>query len=204
MPGSTGRDSATVIARVLVAVDSADDLPLVDAACALAQEHRASLEIVGGIARAAPTVALVACPRALNTELEQYSATVLCDAIRRVPADPPGVWRQVPGCARHQVLHAAQDRDRRPRLVRRPPGGGRPGGASGAGPGAARPPRPCPPRRTTPGGWCWCGGCGGGRAARGAAACAGWSCSPSRPPARRPRRPPRCPRAPARRPERGR
>jgi hypothetical protein len=121
MPGSTGRDSATVIARVLVAVDSADDLPLVDAACALAQEHRASLEIVGGIARAAPTVALVACPRALDTELEQYSRTVLCDAIRRVPPDLPVVWRQVRGCARHQVLHAAEDDDRRLVLVRRLP-----------------------------------------------------------------------------------
>jgi hypothetical protein len=110
-----------VIARVLVAVDSADDLPLVDAACALAQEHRASLEIVGGIARAAPTVALVACPRALNTELEQYSRTVLCDAIRRVPPDLPVVWRQVRGCARHQVLHAAEDDDRRLVLVRRLP-----------------------------------------------------------------------------------
>jgi hypothetical protein len=110
-----------VIARVLVAVDSADDLPLVDAACALAQEHRATLEIVGGIARAAPTVALVACPRALNTELEQYSRTVLCDAIRRVPADLPVVWRQVRGCARHQVLHAAEDDERRLVLVRRLP-----------------------------------------------------------------------------------
>jgi hypothetical protein len=110
-----------VIARVLVAVDSADDLPLVDAACALAQEHRATLEIVGGIARAAPTVALVACPRALNTELEQYSATVLCDAIRRVPPDLPVVWRQVRGCARNQVLHAAEDDDRRLVLVRRLP-----------------------------------------------------------------------------------
>jgi hypothetical protein len=110
-----------VIARVLVAVDSADDLPLVDAACALAQEHRASLEIVGGIARAAPTVALVACPRALNTELEQYSRTVLCEAVGRVPPDLPVVWRQVRGCARRQVLHAAGDDDMRLVLVRRLP-----------------------------------------------------------------------------------
>jgi hypothetical protein len=110
-----------VIARVLVAVDSADDLPLVDAACALAQEHRASLEIVGGIARAAPTVALVACPRALNAELEHYSAGLLCDAVRRVPPDLPVVWRQVRGCARRQVLHAAEDDDTRLVLVRRLP-----------------------------------------------------------------------------------
>jgi hypothetical protein len=110
-----------VIARVLVAVDSADDLPLVDAACALAQEHRATLEIVGGIARAAPTVALVACPRALNTELEQYSCSVLCDAVKRVPPDLPVVWRQVRGCARRHVLHAADDDDTRLVLVRRLP-----------------------------------------------------------------------------------
>jgi hypothetical protein len=110
-----------VIARVLVAVDSADDLPLVDAACALAQEHRATLEIVGGIAHASPTVALVACPRAINAELERYSQTVLCEAVRRVPADLPVVWRQVPGCARRRVLHAAEDDDRRLVLVRRLP-----------------------------------------------------------------------------------
>jgi hypothetical protein len=110
-----------VIARVLVAVDSADDLPLVDAACALAQEHRATLEIVGGIAHAAPTVALVACPRALNAELECYSRTVLCDAVRRVPPDLPVVWRQVRGCARRQVLHAADNDDMRLVMVRRLP-----------------------------------------------------------------------------------
>ena len=51
---------------MLVAIDSADDLPLIDAACGLADEHHASLEIVGGIARAAFTVALVACPRAVD------------------------------------------------------------------------------------------------------------------------------------------
>ena len=110
-----------MIARVLVAVDSADDLPLVDAACALAQEHRATLEIVGGIARAAPTVALVACPRALNAELECYSRAVLCDAVRRVPPDLPVVWRQVRGCARRQVLHGADDDDTRLVMVRRLP-----------------------------------------------------------------------------------
>jgi hypothetical protein len=110
-----------VIARVLVAVDSADDLPLVDAACALAQEHRATLEIVGGIAHAAPTVALVACPRALNAELECYSRSVVCDAVRRVPADLPVVWRQVRGCARHQVVRADGDDDSRLVLVRRLP-----------------------------------------------------------------------------------
>jgi Universal stress protein family len=110
-----------VIARVLVAVDSADDLPLVDAACALAQEHRATLEVVGGIARAAPTVSLVACPRALNAELEQYSRSVLCDAVRRVPPDIPVVWRHVRGCARRRILHAADEDEARVVLVGRLP-----------------------------------------------------------------------------------
>ena len=110
-----------MIARVLVAVDSADDLPLVDAACALAQEHRATLEIVGGIAHAAPTVALVACPRALNHELECYSRALLSEAVDRVPPDLPVVWRHVRGCARRQVLHAAADDDMRLVMVRRLP-----------------------------------------------------------------------------------
>ena len=99
----------TVIARVLVAIDSADDLPLIDAACALADEHHASLEIVGGIARASFTVALVACPKALDDELECYSRTLLADAVERVPAHIPLVWRHVRGCARRQVLHRGAD-----------------------------------------------------------------------------------------------
>ena len=94
-----------MIARVLVAIDSADDLPLIDAACALADEHHASLEIVGGIARASFTVALVACPKALDDELECYSRTLLADAVERVPPHIPLVWRHVRGCARRQVLH---------------------------------------------------------------------------------------------------
>jgi hypothetical protein len=110
-----------VIARVLVAVDSADDLPLVDAACALAREHRASLELVGGIARAAPTVALVACPRALNHELECYSRALLAEAVDRVPADLPVVWRHVRGCARRQLVHDAGDDEQRLVLVGRLP-----------------------------------------------------------------------------------
>jgi hypothetical protein len=110
-----------VIARVLVAVDSADDLPLVDAACELARKHRASLELVGGIARAAPTVALVACPRALNHELECYSRALLSEAVDRVPADLPVVWRHVRGCARRQLVHDAGDDERRLVLVGRLP-----------------------------------------------------------------------------------
>jgi hypothetical protein len=110
-----------VIARVLVAVDSAEDLPLVDAACALASEHRASLELVGGIARAAPTVALVACPRALDHELECYSRALLSEAVDRVPADIPVVWRHVRGCARRRLLHDADGDETRIVLVGRLP-----------------------------------------------------------------------------------
>jgi len=110
-----------VIARVLVAVDSADDLPLVDAACRLAREHHAALEVVGGIARAAPTVALVACPKALNHELECYSRALLSEAIDRVPADMPVVWRHVRGCARRRLLHDADGDETRIVLVGRLP-----------------------------------------------------------------------------------
>ena len=120
-PGREGNNRPTVIARVLVAVDSADDLPLVDAACALAHEHHASLELVGGIAKAAPTVALVACPRALNHELECYSRAVLADAVDRVPPDIPVVWRHVRGCARRRILHAADEDETRVVLVGRLP-----------------------------------------------------------------------------------
>jgi hypothetical protein len=110
-----------VIARVLVAVDSADDLPLVDAACALAREQRASLELVGGIAHAAPTVALVACPRALNHELECYSRALLSQAVDRVPPDIPVVWRHVRGCARRRLVHDADGDETRIVLVGRLP-----------------------------------------------------------------------------------
>jgi hypothetical protein len=110
-----------VIARVLVAVDSADDLPLVDVACRLADEHHASLEIVGGIARASFTVGLVACPKALNTELEEYSCSLLADAVDRVPPHLPVVWRHVRGCARRLVLHTAGSDETRVVLVGRLP-----------------------------------------------------------------------------------
>jgi hypothetical protein len=110
-----------VIARVLVAVDSADDLPLVDAACALAREHHAALEVVGGIAHAAPTVSLVACPKALNHELECYSRALLHSAVDRVPADIPVVWRHVRGCARRQLLQAADGDETRIVLIGRLP-----------------------------------------------------------------------------------
>jgi hypothetical protein len=110
-----------VIARVLVAVDSADDLPLVDAACQLASEHHATLELVGGIAPAAPTVALVACPRALNHELECYSRALLSEAVDRVPPDLPVVWRHVRGCARRRLLHDADGDETKILLVGRLP-----------------------------------------------------------------------------------
>ena len=110
-----------MIARVLVAVDSADDLPLVDAACRLADEHHAGLEIVGGIAHASFTVGLVACPKALDHELECYSRTLLADAVERVPPHLPVVWRHVRGCARRRVLHAADADERCIVLVGRLP-----------------------------------------------------------------------------------
>jgi hypothetical protein len=110
-----------VIARVLVAVDTADDLPLVDAACALAREHHAALEVVGGIARAAPTVSLVACPKALNYELECYSRALLSEAVDRVPPDISVLWRHVRGCARRRLLQTADGDETRIVLIGRLP-----------------------------------------------------------------------------------
>jgi hypothetical protein len=93
-----------VISRVLVAIDSADDLPLVDDACRIADEHHARLELVGGIARASFTVAFVACPRAIDHELEQHSRGLLVQAVDRVPEHLPVTSRHIQGCARDQLI----------------------------------------------------------------------------------------------------
>jgi hypothetical protein len=93
-----------VVSRVLVAIDSADDLPLVDEACRIADEHHARLEIVGGIARASFTVALVACPRAIDDELEVHGRALLARAVGRVPEHLPVTARHVHGCARDRLL----------------------------------------------------------------------------------------------------
>jgi hypothetical protein len=93
-----------VVSRVLVAIDSADDLPLVDDACRVADEHHARLELVGGIARACFTVAFVACPRTIDQELEQHGRALLADAVARVPAHVPVTARHVHGCARDVLL----------------------------------------------------------------------------------------------------
>jgi hypothetical protein len=110
-----------VIARVVVAIDSADDLPLVEHGCRLADEHNAVLELVGGIARASPTVGLVVCPRALNQELEVYSRSLLHDAVESVPSHIPLVWRHVHGCARRRLLRDGIADGRRIVLVARLP-----------------------------------------------------------------------------------
>ena len=93
-----------MVSRVLVAIDSADDLPLVDEACRIADEHHARLELVGGIARACFTVAFVACPRSIDHELETHGRALLCDALARVPAHLPVTARHVQGCARDALL----------------------------------------------------------------------------------------------------
>lgn len=93
-----------MVSRVLVAIDSADDLPLVDDACRIADEHHARLELVGGIARACFTVAFVACPRSIDHELETHGRALLCDALARVPAHLPVTARHVQGCARDALL----------------------------------------------------------------------------------------------------
>jgi hypothetical protein len=93
-----------VVSRVVVAIDTAEDLPLVEDACRIADEHHARLELVGGIARAAFTVAFVACPRAIEHDLEEHSRSLLAQAIAQVPADLPLTVRQVQGCARDRLL----------------------------------------------------------------------------------------------------
>jgi hypothetical protein len=93
-----------LISRVLVAIDSADDLPLIDDACRIADEHHARLEVVGGIAQAAFTVGFVACPRAIDEELEVHGRALLATAIARVPAHVPVTARHVRGCARDRLL----------------------------------------------------------------------------------------------------
>jgi len=93
-----------VVATVLVTIDSAEDLPLVDDACRIADEHHARLELVAGIARSSFTVAFVACPRAIDHELEQHARALLADAVRRVPAHVPVTARHVHGCARDRLL----------------------------------------------------------------------------------------------------
>jgi hypothetical protein len=110
-----------VIARVLVAVDAPEDLALIDRACAIAAEHRATLEIVGGIPSTAFTVSFVTCPKALNSELEAFSCDLVADAVARVPRDVPLRWRHVRGCARSRLLSAAGRDDTQLLVVRRLP-----------------------------------------------------------------------------------
>jgi hypothetical protein len=93
-----------LVSRVLVAIDSADDLPLVDDACRIADEHHARLELVGGIAHACFTVAFVACPRSIDHELETHGRALLAEALARVPAHLPVTARHVQGCARDALL----------------------------------------------------------------------------------------------------
>jgi hypothetical protein len=107
-----------VVSTVLVAIDSADDLPLVDYGCAIADEHHARLELVGGIPRSSFTVAFVACPRVIDEELEQHGRALLADAVERVPAHLPVTVRHVSGCARDRILREGDAEGRHLRLVR--------------------------------------------------------------------------------------
>jgi hypothetical protein len=93
-----------VVSRILVAIDSTEDLPLVDDACRIADEHHARLELVGGIARTCFTVAFVACPQAIDRDLEEHARALLADAVARVPAHLPVTARHVHGRARDALL----------------------------------------------------------------------------------------------------
>jgi hypothetical protein len=87
------------VLRVLVAIDSGEDLPLVEDACALADEHHARLELVGGIPTAPVIVAFATCAAALADELERCSCSLLAEAVERIPAHIPVTTRHVRGSA---------------------------------------------------------------------------------------------------------
>jgi hypothetical protein len=107
-----------VVSTVVVAIDSADDLPLVDDACRIADEHHARLELVAGILRSSFTVAFVACPRAIDQELEDHARALLADAVDRVPAHVPVTARHVHGCARDRLLRDGDADGRHLLLIR--------------------------------------------------------------------------------------
>jgi hypothetical protein len=87
------------VLRVLVAIDSGEDLPLVEEACTLADEHNARLELVAGIPNAPVIVAFATCAAALADELERCSSALLTEAVTHIPMHIPVTTRQVRGSA---------------------------------------------------------------------------------------------------------
>jgi hypothetical protein len=95
--------------RVVVAVDGESDLEVVDHGVALARQHNARLELIGGIPRLwfTSTYALD-CGR-LEHELRLYAHRLLHDAAARVDDDVCLTIRQVHGRAAEHLLTRHED-----------------------------------------------------------------------------------------------
>jgi hypothetical protein len=95
--------------RVVVAVDGECDLEVVDQGVALAREHRARLELIGGIPRLWFTSAYAPDCGRLESELRVYSEQLLRDAVARVGDDVCLTLRQVQGSAAEHLLSRHDD-----------------------------------------------------------------------------------------------
>jgi len=95
--------------RVVVAVDGEEDLAVVDHGIALAREHNARLELIGGIPRLWFTSAYALDCARLEHELRVYAAEVLRSAAARVGDDVCLTLRQVQGRAADHLLTRHED-----------------------------------------------------------------------------------------------
>ncbi len=92
------------VMRIVVPVDGDADLEVVDHAIALAREHHARLELVGGIPRLWLTSAYALDAARLEAELREYACQLLRDAVDRVDGDVCVTLRQVRGRAADHLL----------------------------------------------------------------------------------------------------
>jgi hypothetical protein len=95
--------------RVVVAIDGECDLEVVDQGIALAREHRARLELIGGIPRLWFTSAYAPDCGRLEQDLRRYACELLHEAVDRVGDDVCVTLRQVHGSAAEHVLTRHED-----------------------------------------------------------------------------------------------
>jgi hypothetical protein len=100
-----------MVLRVVLPIDADADLELIEAACGLAREHCARLEVVTGIPK--PWFSVWYAPNAvsLQQDLEDYSRELLRKALDRVPGDVCVDVRQAHGTAYRAALRDARDGD---------------------------------------------------------------------------------------------
>ena len=100
-----------MVLRVVLPIDGECDVELVAAACNLAREHGARLELVTGIPK--PWFSVWYAPNAINLQqdLEQYSCELARSALARVPDDVCVDVRQARGTAYRAALRDARDGD---------------------------------------------------------------------------------------------